>query len=162
MSKDNIEFSSVKVLDKLVELKWKEGKDNKTMENTKDRPEQSFVSALNTMKKELAPFYYIPEDKIEKITITGFSLSGQEENLAVVIKGKLETPAGKSANLISPAIMLEQDQYQFEEKLLSDIGQINIEARRYAFEYKRVQTSLESDPNFNAESVEEEANEEAA
>lgn len=146
---EKVSFNGIKVLDKKVVLEWKSGNDHKNLVS-KDAPEPSFVQALNKLVPQLSHIFRIPENKREFVKVHGISVGGADERRFIVIKGRMETPSGKSVNLVSEAIMLEQDVYQFEEQIDELVEPIQEEARRFAFELKRAQKSLEEDPNFMA------------
>lgn len=78
----------------------------------------------------------------ERIDVRGISLSGSEEDRAVVITAVYETENGLKTAINTPKIKTAQISYGFEEELDEIVDQIKSEVFRYLFEGKQAQLSL--------------------
>ncbi len=81
----------------------------------------------------------LPEAIVE---ITGFALSGSDENPGVVITGKIMTESDIPIGLATHRISLSHDIYGFENELKKELEKATAEIKAYLFNYKRAQTSL--------------------
>jgi hypothetical protein len=103
----------------------------------------------------------IEQEILADLTVTGISLSGQEDNEGVIITGVYDNGSAKLAKN-SPRITFNRDIYGFEEDLQELCDTLVEETRKYATEGKSAQLSLdltESAPGEDHDSAEEEAEE---
>lgn len=81
----------------------------------------------------------------EKLTITGISLSGSDDDASVIITAKMESKTGKVIALNSPLINLSNDQLGYELALEEIIDDIKREIHAYLFGNKRAQLNMFQD-----------------
>jgi len=142
MKRDQIEITSVKVLQKTVAMCHnKIGDTKETTEIDKKFTHPDFTTALALLKPALAEVHYLPKNKIDNVSITGFSLSGKE-NCNVIINGTLKTPDKKVVAINSPAILIAENKYSFVETLGACIESITDEAYEYFFKGKTGQEEM--------------------
>ena len=85
------------------------------------------------------------EEVMEKVDVTGISLSGEDENVGIVITGTFTADTNQKMAINSHRIRLEGDHYGFEEELGEIVSEIEEEVYAYLFEDKQAQLQL-----FNA------------
>jgi len=82
------------------------------------------------------------KELIEKIEVRGISLSGNDDNVAVIITSVLEVLKGQKVCINSPRIKFSNDNYGFEEELEDIILRIEQEAYQFLFKGKKAQLEL--------------------
>ncbi len=91
----------------------------------------------------------------ENVKVTGIALSGDADNLNVIITSVLTTTKGFKIAINTPKCNLSSDVYGFEPAFRDDVDLVVEEARMFLLEDKKAQLSLE----FNSEEEEKEAEE---
>ena len=124
----------------------------------------SFLSMVETddfkaNKKQNETARNFADELLQKIEVRGISLSGQDDNVGVVVTGLLEVLAGQKTAIISPRIKFSNINYGFEEELEDIISRIETEVYAFLFKGKKAQLELfgadmEPAPGLNAEKVE--------
>lgn len=93
------------------------------------------TAAQNQKAREFA------DECLSKIEIRGVSLSGDGDNLGIVITGLFTTPNGQKTCINSPRLRLT-DEYGFEEILEQIIEKLRHEVYEFLFNNKRAQLEL--------------------
>ena len=76
---------------------------------------------------------------MNKTTVTGVHLSGQDQNRGVIITGKIQCENGSSNAVNSPRLRFSSEVFGFEEELESEIDHIEDELYLYLHENKKAQ-----------------------
>lgn len=87
---------------------------------------------------------------LSHINPLGVSVSGQGDNVGVIITGQYITDSGQDTNINTPRIKLSVDVYGVEKELEAILIQIESEAYEFLFKGKRAQMEL-----FGADATEE-------
>lgn len=95
------------------------------------------------MQKDLAIVAFA--EVMEKVDVTGISLSGEDENVGVVITGTFTADSNQKMAINTHRIRIEDDRYGFEQEMEEVIAKIEKEVYAYLFEDKQAQLQL-----FNA------------
>ena len=82
------------------------------------------------------------DELLQKIEVRGISLSGQDDNVGVVVTGLLEVLAGQKTAINSPRIKFSNINYGFEEELEDIIFRIETEVYAFLFKGKKAQLEL--------------------
>ena len=82
------------------------------------------------------------DELLQKIEVRGISLSGQDDNVGVVVTGLLEVFAGQKTAIISPRIKFSNINYGCEEELEDIISRIETEVYAFLFKGKKAQLEL--------------------
>lgn len=95
------------------------------------------------------------EALLDKLDVSGVSLSGQDENRGVIITGKLWTELGPAVALNSPRLKFNGTKYGFEETLEDIVGRLEDEAFEYVFKNKASQLEIfgASDDSENTDEI---------
>lgn len=80
-----------------------------------------------------------------KITVTGVSVSGKEENKGLIITAKLKTETGQEVAINSQRIKFNGTKYGFEEDLESLITDLEQEVFEYVINSKQAQIEMAFD-----------------
>lgn len=80
-----------------------------------------------------------------KITITGVSLSGKDENRGIIITGKLKTETGQEVAINSQRIKFNGTKYGFEEDLADLMVDLESEVFEYVINAKQAQLQMAFD-----------------
>lgn len=96
---------------------------------------------------------------LDSVTVTGFSVSGEDSSRGVVVTGTIETK-GKTIAINSPRVVFNQDVMGFEAQLESAIDECESEVRQYLTEGKVGVSSVPDLFNQPEEEVEEEVEQE--
>lgn len=83
----------------------------------------------------------------ENVKVTGIALSGDSENLNVIITSVLTTPKGFKIAINTPKCNLSADVYGFEPAFRDDVDLVIEEARLFLLEDKKAQLSLDFKSN---------------
>ena len=75
------------------------------------------------------------ETYLDKITITGITLGGEDESAGVVIIGQKELPGGSILNIVTPFTRFDSD-YNYCNPLEQAVNSVVYEAEQYLFEQK--------------------------
>lgn len=81
-------------------------------------------------------------ETLGRFEVRGVSLSGEDDNLGVVIYGTYETQNGQKVAVNTPCIRLETISFGFEEELEEIIGKIENEVYAFLFKGKKAQLEL--------------------
>jgi len=79
------------------------------------------------------------KELLDKIEVRGISLSGNDDNVAVIITSVLEVLKGQKVAINSPRIKFSNDNYGFEEELEDIILRIEQETYQFLFKGKKAQ-----------------------
>ena len=82
------------------------------------------------------------EEVMEKIEVTGIALSGEEDNVGVVITGTFLADTNQKMTITTHRIRLEGDHYGFEDKLSDIVKKIEDEVYAYLFLDKQAQLQI--------------------
>lgn len=107
----------------------------------------SFLSMVETddfkaTKKQNEAARGFAEECLKNIEIRCISLSGQDDNLGVVITGIYTVANGLKTCINSPRIKLSTESFGFEEELENIISDIEQEVYEYLFKGKKAQLEL--------------------
>ena len=107
----------------------------------------SFLSMVETddfkaNKKQNETARNFADELLQKIEVRGISLSGQDDNVGVVVTGLLEVLAGQKTAINSPRIKFSNINYGFEEELEDIISRIETEVYAFLFKGKKAQLEL--------------------
>ena len=107
----------------------------------------SFLSVMETPdfkanKAQNAAARDFADELLQKIEVRGISLSGQDDNVGVLITGLLEVLAGQKTAITSPRIKFSNINYGFEEELEDIISRIETEVYAFLFKGKKAQLEL--------------------
>ena len=108
-------------------------------------------------QKELAENAY--KEILNKIRISGFSLSGQDENIAIIITGTFTSDSKMVMAINSHRIKYSGTIYGFEEELEQIVDDAIHEVYHYLYEKKRAQLDLFDPSNMQKEEEGSEGNE---
>jgi hypothetical protein len=75
-------------------------------------------------------------EAMQKIEVTGFKLSGDEERLRVIVTYKKQSGNKKISGRATPLIELEAEIWGFEQDMLEDMAEVKKEVYLYAFKAK--------------------------
>lgn len=75
------------------------------------------------------------ETYLDKVTITGITLGGEDESAGVVIIGQKELPGGGVLNIVTPFTRFDSD-YNYCNPLEQAVNSVVYEAEQYLFEQK--------------------------
>jgi hypothetical protein len=81
--------------------------------------------------------------RMEAIEVSGCSLSGDDDKIAIVMTGKMTQANQSKVAINSPRIATHQNTFGFEEDLKRIIEIVNDEAREYIFNNKKAQLELD-------------------
>ena len=98
--------------------------DFKATKKQKDLAEEAFSEVMN------------------KITITGVSLSGKDDNVGVVITGTFTEDSNQKMAINSIRMKFSDERYGFEEEMEGIIGEIEREVYAFLFKNKKAQLTL--------------------
>lgn len=79
---------------------------------------------------------------MNKITVTGVSLSGKDDNVGVVITGTFTADSNQKMAINSHRMKFNDERYGFEEELEEIIGDIEREVYAFLFKNKKAQLTL--------------------
>ena len=79
---------------------------------------------------------------LDQMDVTGFALSGKDDNLAVIVTGKLITELKTVVALNSPRIKFNNTTYGFEDVLEDKVDLIKSEVYKYLFDGKKSQLDM--------------------
>ena len=85
------------------------------------------------------------DEVMDKVEVTGIALSGEEDNVGVIITGTFLADTNQKMSINTHRIRLEGDHYGFEQDLTDIVSEIEEEVYAYLFEDKQAQLQL-----FNA------------
>lgn len=105
-----------------------------------DAPHPDLYESLQAMEKRLTEVCHIQPEAV--VEVTGFALSGSDENPGVVITGKIMTESEIPVGLSSHRISLSHDIYGFENDLQKELDVAVSEIKEYLFNHKRAQLGL--------------------
>lgn len=114
-------------------------------------------------QKEIADAAF--QEVLKKINVTGFSMSGKEENTGVVLTGTFTADSNQKMAINSHRMKFSEDRYGFEAEMETIISNIESEVYKFLFKNKRAQLELfdeNGEPygtqEFNGEEPEGEGN----
>lgn len=79
---------------------------------------------------------------LDKLDVTGFSLSGKDDNVGVVLTGTFTADSNQKMAINSHRIKYKEERYGFEEAMETIIGEIEREVYAFLFKNKRAQLEL--------------------
>ena len=141
-------FTQIKVLEKKVVINFFErieGDDDFFKNNYGSECEhavhEDFRTKLDKLKGHLIriceqddseDYQNIPEEILEKFKVHGFTISGVDENEAVILTGMRRLKTGQWMNLVTPNVSFENpDGYDQVGELYHDISEVKAEAGEY-------------------------------
>ena len=92
---------------------------------------------------------------LEKLNVTGVSLSGKYENVGVLLTGTFTADSNQKIAINSHRMKFSDERYGFEEEMERIIGDIESEVYAFLFNGKKAQLELFSGEDFGEESEEE-------
>ena len=102
----------------------------------------SFMASEKLPKDKIEKARQFADELKEKIDVRGISLSGSEEDPAVIITSVFEVENGQKSTMNTPRLRMANINFGFEEELETIIEQIKEEVFAYLFEGKQAQLSL--------------------
>lgn len=125
----------------------------------------SFQSMISTpdfkaTKKQNDIAKIFAEECLKNIEVRGVSLSGQDDNIGVVLTGLFTVSNNQKTAINSPRLKYNTETFGFEEELEDIVCSIEEEVYKFLFEGKKAQMELfgadgEPAPGLNAEMVDE-------
>lgn len=107
----------------------------------------SFTTLMNTpdfkanaKQKDLAEAF--ADEASKKIEVRGISISGEDDNVGVVITGLYEFSNGMKSAINSPRIRLAGSSFGFEDELQAIVERVKDEVFAFLFEGKKAQLEL--------------------
>ena len=97
----------------------------------------------NTKQKDAGRI--LADEIMDKIDIRGISLSGQDDNVGVIITAVYNAIENQKVAINSPRIKFANIKYGFEEELETIIANIETEVYQFLFKGKKAQLSLFGD-----------------
>ena len=91
-------------------------------------------------QKELAEIAF--KEITNKISVTGVSLSGKDDNVGVVITGAFTADSNQKMAINSHRMKFNDERYGFEEELEEIVGDIDREVYAFLFKNKKAQLTL--------------------
>lgn len=82
------------------------------------------------------------KEVLEKLNVTGVSLSGKDDNVGVVLTGTFTADSNQKMAINSHRMKFSDTRYGFEEELEETIGEIEAEVYAFLFKNKRAQLEL--------------------
>lgn len=82
------------------------------------------------------------KEVIDKLNVTGLSLSGKDDNVGVVLTGTFTADSNQKMAINSHRMKLKDERYGFEEEMEEIIGQIESEVYQFLFKNKKAQLEL--------------------
>ena len=79
---------------------------------------------------------------MNKTTVTGVHVSGQDQNRGVIVTGKIQAENGSNIAVNSPRMRFTSEVFGFEEELESEIEQIEDELYLYLHDNKKAQLEI--------------------
>jgi hypothetical protein len=79
---------------------------------------------------------------MNKTTVTGIHVSGQDQNRGVIISGKMQCENGSNSAVNSPRMRFTSEVFGFEEELEGEIDHIEDELYLYLHENKKAQLEV--------------------
>jgi hypothetical protein len=154
---ENISIQKVKLIKggEKLELDIKESglvksTDSKTCENPVHPDLSNAVQSLAVHLAILCDFIEPKQskdtDELEKFTVTGYSIGGKEGEEGVTITGMRKTKTGQKFSINSPFTRFEASEearYLLMNDLQSKIDTIEGEVKKYLFDGKQLQQSIE-------------------
>lgn len=91
----------------------------------------------------------IPEDKLEKVTMIGVSLAGENEDHGVVLTAKLKLKQNRSITINTPFLKFDPDhsKYDYADQLRDDCIDLEREAQLYMMDKHAPEPQLSMDFN---------------
>lgn len=91
-------------------------------------------------QKEIAEKAF--EEILSKINVTGFSMSGKDDNVGIVLTGTFTADSNQKMAINSHRMKFSDERYGFEEEMESIVGDIEREVYAFLFKNKRAQLEL--------------------
>lgn len=91
-------------------------------------------------QKELAEEAF--KEVVAKLTVTGVSLSGKDDNVGVVLTGTFTADSNQKMAINSHRMKFNDERYGFEEEMEEIIGEIESEVYAFLFKNKKAQLTL--------------------
>lgn len=82
------------------------------------------------------------KEVLEKLDVTGVSLSGKDDNVGVVLTGTFTADSNQKMAINSHRMKFSDTRYGFEEEMEDIIGRIETEVYAFLFKNKRAQLEL--------------------
>lgn len=82
------------------------------------------------------------KEVLSKVTVTGVSLSGKDDNVGVVITGTFTADSNQKMAINSHRMKFSDTRYGFEEEMEEIIGEIEREVYAFLFKNKKAQLTL--------------------
>lgn len=95
--------------------------------------------ATSAQKKQAEKAF---EEVLNKLSVTGISLSGKDENVGVVITAAFTADSNQKMAINSHRVKFKEERYGFEEDMEKIIGEIELEVYAFLFENKKAQLEL--------------------
>lgn len=102
----------------------------------------SFMASEKLPKDKIENAKKFAEELMDRIDVRGISLSGSDDDPAVVITSVYEVENGQKSAMNTPRIRMANISFGFEEQLDTIIEQIKEEVFAYLFEGEQAQLSL--------------------
>lgn len=113
----------------------------------------SFMASEKLPKDKIENAKKFAEQLMDRIDVRGISLSGSDDDPAVIITSVYEVENGQKSAMNTPRLRMANISFGFEEQLDTIIEQIKEEVFAYLFEGKQAQLSLfgekEDDPDID-------------
>lgn len=113
----------------------------------------SFMASEKLPKDKIENAKKFAEELMDRIDVRGISLSGSDDDPAVIITSVYEVENGQKSAMNTPRIRMANISFGFEEQLDTIIEQIKEEVFAYLFEGKQAQLSLfgekKNDPDID-------------
>lgn len=91
-------------------------------------------------QKEIAEKAF--KEVLEKIKVTGFSMSGKDDNVGIVLTGTFTADSNQKMAINSHRMKFSDECYGFEEEMESIVGDIEREVYAFLFKNKRAQLEI--------------------
>ena len=82
------------------------------------------------------------QEVINKIRVTGVSLSGKDDNVGIVLTGTFTADSNQKMAINSHRMKFSDDRYGFEEEMEKIVSDIESEVYKFLFKNKRAQLEL--------------------
>lgn len=102
----------------------------------------SFMASEKLPKDKIEKARQFADELKEKIDVRGISLSGSDDDPAVIITSVYEVENGQKSAMNTPRLRMGNISFGFEEELETIIEQIKDEVFAYLFDGKQAQLSL--------------------
>lgn len=115
----------------------------------------SFMASEKLPKDKIENAKKFAEELMDRIDVRGISLSGSDDDPAVIITSVYEVENGQKSAMNTPRLRMANISFGFEEELETIIEQIKEEVFAYLFEGKQAQLSLfgekKDDPDIDTD-----------